>query len=181
MIFLQEKGITPALAARIYKRYRSESLAIVQENPYRIADDIWGVGFKTADGIALKLGFQLHAPQRIASGILYVIGIATGQGHLYIELKDLRAKTLEILELNQKEHEPLIKQALHTLYNKDKIRLITEDDTHYITLTAYLLSEKGVASRIKRLIARPSTHEFDVSELYHDLRIQRPGEEGAAQ
>ncbi len=126
MVFLQEKGITPSLATRIYKRYRSESLAVLLENPYRIADDIWGIGFKTADEIALKLGFQLHAPQRIASGILYVISMATAQGHLYVELKDLKAKTLELLLLNQAEHESLIKEALHTLYNKDKIRLITE-------------------------------------------------------
>ena len=97
MVFLQEKGITPALAARIYKRYRSESLAVLLENPYRIADDIWGIGFKTADEIALKLGFQLHAPQRIASGILYVISMATAQGHLYVELQDLKAKTSRIL------------------------------------------------------------------------------------
>ena len=71
MVFLQEKGITPALATKIYKKYRSESSAILLENPYRIAEDIWGIGFKTADEIALKLGFQPHAPQRIASGILY--------------------------------------------------------------------------------------------------------------
>ena len=176
MVFLQEKGITPTLATRIYKQYRSESLAVLQENPYRIADEIWGVGFKTADEIALKLGFQLHSPQRIASGIVYVISMATGQGHLYVELTDLKTKTLEILGLSAHEHGPLIKQALHTLYNKDKIRLLTEDDKHYITLTPYYLSEKGVAARIKRLIQRPSPHEFDSTQLYNELRIQRPGE-----
>ena len=124
MVFLQEKGITPSLAARIYKRYRSESLAVLLENPYRIAEDIWGIGFKTADEIALKLGFQLFAPQRIASGILYVISMATGQGHLYVELQDLKTKTFEILQLNAQEHASVVKEALHTLHNKDKIRHI---------------------------------------------------------
>ncbi len=176
MVFLQEKGITPALAARIYKRYRSESLAVLLENPYRIADDIWGVGFKTADEIALKLGFQLHAPQRIASGILYVISMATSQGHLYVELQDLKAKTLELLLLNQAEHEPLIKEALHTLYNKDKIRLITEQEKHYLTLTPYYFSEKGVAARIKTLMQRPSQHQFNISEIYTTLRAPHESE-----
>lgn len=176
MVFLQEKGITPSLAARIYKRYRSESLAILLENPYRVAEDIWGVGFKTADGIALKLGFQLYAPQRIASGILYVISMATQQGHLYVELKDLKTKTFDILQLNPAEHEPVVKEALHTLYNKDKIRLITEKETHYITLTSYYFSEKGVAARIKALMQRPSTHQFKIPEIYTALRAPRPDE-----
>ena len=141
------------------------------ENPYRIADDIWGIGFKTADEIALKLGFQLHAPQRIASGILYAISMATAQGHLYVELKDLKSKTLELLQLTH-EHESVIKEALHTLYNKDKIRLITENENHYITLTSYYFSEKGIAARIKALLQRPSTHQFNIDEIY--TKLARP-------
>ena len=175
MVFLQEKGITPSLAARIYKRYRSESLAVLLENPYRIADDIWGIGFKTADEIALKLGFQLHAPQRIGSGILYVISMATAQGNLYVEVQDLKAKTLELLTLNP-EHEPLIKEALHILYNKDKIRLITENEIHYLTLTPYYFSEKGIAARIKTLLQRASQHQFNITEIYNTLRAPHESE-----
>ncbi|MBA2307106.1 ATP-dependent RecD-like DNA helicase, partial [Candidatus Dependentiae bacterium] len=98
MVFLQERDITPGLAAKIYKKYRHESIAVLHENPYRIADDIWGIGFKKADEVAIKLGFKLHAPQRVASGILYAISTATQQGHLYVELLDLKKKTLELLE-----------------------------------------------------------------------------------
>ena len=196
MVFLQEKGITPSLAARIYKKYRSESLAVLLENPYRIADEIWGIGFKTADEMALKLGFQLHAPQRIASGILYVISMATAQGHLYVELHDLKAKTRELLSLTP-EHQSVIKEALHTLYNRDKIRLITETgeadsltmsagsetedvssskEKHYITLTPYYFSEKGVAARIKTLLQRPSEKYFNIDEIYKTLRVQDENE-----
>lgn len=154
MVFLQDKGITPGLASRIYKKYKHEAMAVLTENPYRVADEIWGIGFKTADEIAKKLGFEAHAPQRISAGILYTISTATGQGHLYVELADLKAKTLEILELNQ-THESLLKTALHTLYNKSKIMLITDKvngvDTHYITLSSFYYSEKGVATKINTL------------------------------
>lgn len=176
MVFLQEKDISPALAARIYKQYRNEARAVLQENPYRLADEMWGIGFKTADDIAIKLGFQIHAPQRIASGILYVISSASSQGHLYVELLDLKKKTLEILQLNGAEHEDLIKQALHALYNKDKIKLITHKEVHYITLSSFYHSEKSVALRIKSLLLRPTSHQFALDEIYQSLRAPHEGE-----
>ena len=174
MVFLQERDISPALAARIYKKYRNEARAVLQENPYRLADEMWGIGFKTADEIAQKLGFQPHAPQRIASGILYVISTTSSQGHLYVELTDLKKKTVEILQLTANQDE-LIKQALHTLYNKDKIKLITEKEIHYITLSSFYYSEKGVAARIKSLV-RPSPHTFNIEQIYRSLRAPQEGE-----
>ncbi len=176
MVFLQERDISPALAARIYKKYRSESMAVLHENPYRLAEELWGVGFKTADEIALKLGFQHHAPQRIASGILYVITSASQQGHLYVELNDLRKKTVEILGLENVNHEELIKQSLHNLYNRDKIKLVTEEEVHYITLSSFYFSEKGIAHRIKKLLDRPSHHLFNLEDIYKALHAQREGE-----
>ncbi len=179
MVFLQEKDITPGLAARIYKKYRHESMAVLIENPYRVADEIWGVGFKTADDIAKKIGFEAHAPQRIAAGILYTISTATGQGHLYVELTDLKAKTLEILELTQ-SHEHLLKQALHTLYNKNKIVLLTDTvkgaEVHYITLSSFYYSEKGVAAKVTTLLDRPSAHTFNIDAIYQKLRTPSQGE-----
>ncbi len=170
MVFLQERDISPGIAAKIYKRYRQESIAILHENPYRIADDIWGIGFKTADEIATKLGFQAHAPQRIAAGILYAISTATQQGHLYVELLDLKKKTLELLELVVGEHDDILKQALHTLYNKDKIKLLSENNLHYITLSSFYFSEKGIAARVKAILNRPSEHQFNIDQIYHTLR-----------
>lgn len=175
MVFLQERDISPSLAARIYKHYRNESRAVLQENPYRLADEMWGIGFKTADEIALKLGFQHEAPQRIASGILYVISNATNQGHLYVELNDLKKKTVELLGLGS-NHEDLLKQALHALYNKDKIKLMTEKEVHYLTLSAFYYSEKGVAFRIKSLLNRPSAHQFPIDQIYQTLRVPNEGE-----
>ena len=175
MVFLQEKGVTPGLAARIYKKYRHNSLAVIQENPYRIADEIWGIGFKTADELAKKLGFEAHAAQRINAGILYTISTATNQGHLYVELSDLKKKTLETLELKS-EHAELIRHALHSLYNKNRIKLITENDTHYITLSPFYFSERNVSIKIKTLLERPSRHKFDIEAIYKSLRIPVQGE-----
>ncbi len=179
MVFLQDKGITPGLAGRIYKKYKHEAMAVLIENPYRVADEIWGIGFKTADEIAKKLGFEAHAPQRISAGILYTISTATGQGHLYVELADLKTKTLEILELTP-AHEGLLKTALHALYNKNKIVLITDKvngvDTHYITLSSFYYSEKGVATKVNTLLDRPSPHTFDIDAIYQKLRTPFEGE-----
>jgi exodeoxyribonuclease V alpha subunit len=176
MVFLQEKGITPSYAARIYKHYKQESLAVVQENPYRLADEVWGIGFKTADEIAQKLGFLPHAPQRIAAGILHAISTASSQGHLYVELQDLKAKTRDFLGLEPASHEDLLKQALHTLYNRDKIKLITNENAHYLTLSSFYFSEKGVAMRIKNVLSTPSSCSFDIDALYALLRAPRTDE-----
>ncbi len=169
MVFLQEKGVTPGLAARIYKKYRHDSLAVIQENPYRIADEIWGIGFKTADELAKKIGFEAHAPQRINAGILFAISTATNQGHLYVELSDLKQKTIELLHLEE-QHSELIRHALHSLYNKNRIKLITQDDTHFITLSSFYFSERNVSTKLKTLLAKPSRHSFKLEKIYASLR-----------
>jgi len=172
MVFLQDKNISPAYAAKIYKRYKQESIAVLRENPYRLADDIWGIGFKIADEIAQKLNFLPHAPQRISAGICYVISQSTSQGHLYVELTDLKTKTKELLGL-EIEHETLIKQALHTLYEKEKIKYITHENLHYITLTQYYFSEKNIAQRIKIISDQKSALIFNIDEIYNKLRTDQ--------
>lgn len=169
MVFLQDKGISPAFASKIYKQYRHEAQAVITENPYRLAEDIWGVGFKTADQIAQKMGFALDAPARIASGILFALSSAEQSGHLYQELEDLRTKTLTLLELTQ-EHAPLIKKALHTLYNNQKIIIITENNIHYIGLARSYYTEVGVSQRLHTLQEYASPVSFDSGEIYNFLR-----------
>ena len=128
MVFLQERGITPALAVRIYKHYKHEALAVLHENPYRLADEVWGVGFKTADDVALKMGFHIHSPQRVAAGILFAISTVTTSGHLYVELQELKKKTIELLELS--EHEELIKKL--SILFITQIRLSSSLKTKFI-------------------------------------------------
>ncbi len=170
MIFLQDKGISPTYAVKIYKKYGQQAIALLMENPYRLTEDIWGIGFKTADAIAQNLGFHKHSIPRIKAGIIYVITTATTNGHLYCEVSELKTTILELLELNQQEHESAIKTALHELYEQDLIKLITHNNEHFITLSSYYWSEKGIAKKIQQLLEYPSDHHFNLQEVYMSLR-----------
>lgn len=172
MVFLQDKGVSPAYATKIYKKYGQESIAIVNENPYRLADDIWGIGFKTADQIAQQLGFEKTSLKRIKSGLLFAISSTLNMGHLYIEVQELKEKASQLLEIDQEENSSKIKNALHELYNAEKIKLITHEDKHFITLTQYYFSEKGIAQKIIALQEYPSHHSFDLDAIYAGMRAQ---------
>lgn len=171
MVFLQEKNISPAYATKIYKKYGSESLIVVRENPYRLADEIWGIGFKVADQIAQNMGFAPDSLKRISSGILYALSTIIGLGNLYAQLPALKEKAIELLELPEgSDTEHKLKIALHDLYNANKIKLITHNDIHYLTLSAHYATEKNVAGHIKQLIAYPARRSIDANAVYQELR-----------
>jgi len=175
MVFLQEKGIATALASRIFKQYGQQAILVLQENPYRLAEDIWGVGFKTADAVAQKLGFGPNCVQRVRASVLYVISQHTSAGHLYVELQELKNKVATVLELTPEVVQPLIKQALHQLYEQDAIKLVTHDDLHLITLSMHYHTEKAVASRLLGLLEHHSKHTFDLQVIYAQLRADTTG------
>ena len=151
MVFLHGHDISTAFAVKIYKKYGKDSIEIITANPYRLAQEIWGVGFKSADQLALKIGFEKDCLQRATAGILHVLSTVVERGNLYGEVSELKGKTFELLELGQAEHQELIKQALRDLFNQDKIKLITKDEKHFITLPQYYFSEKGIAKKIEIL------------------------------
>ena len=101
MLFLQDHGVNTSYAARIYKQYGNESIAVVRENPFRLADDIWGIGFRTADQIAQKLGVQKEAYMRLRSGIMYALSDLAEQGHVYGEKYQLARHAAELLEAEE--------------------------------------------------------------------------------
>lgn len=169
MIFLQERDVSPAYAAKIYKKYGQESIAVLHENPYRLADEIWGIGFKIADTIAQKMGFVPNCLQRLSAGICYALSSATSQGHLYCELEKLREETLKLLELTA-EDKTLLKNAFHDLYNREKIKLITKNELYYIGLMAHYHSETGLAKRLKIVHEHESDIKFDLDAIYKDMR-----------
>jgi len=175
MIFLQEKDISPAYAAKIYKKYQHESKTVLLENPYRLAEEIWGIGFKMADKIALNVGFKTDSPQRISAGVLFALSTAASSGHLYMELNELKEKALELLELTP-DHKHLLKAALHELYTRNKITLITHNEVHYIGLHYHEYVEKSLANYIQKLTAYPSPHIFNIDQLYQSLRAPQEGE-----
>ena len=170
MVFLQARDVSTAFAVKIYKTYGQNSLAKIQENPYRLVGDIWGIGFKTADTLALKLGFTSNSLYRIAAGIVHCISEVIGNGHLYAKIPDVKRGTIEILELSDQDDAPsLVKEALHNLYNQEKIKVITHDEKHYITLPQYYFSEKGIANKIKRLNKTACYYTFDYDKIYKEV------------
>jgi len=100
MLFLQSHGVSTAFAVKIFKTYGSDSIKIVKENPYRLADDIWGIGFKTADKIAQNMGYDKESYARIRSGIMYALNEFANDGHCFAKKDELVNKASELLGLS---------------------------------------------------------------------------------
>ena len=160
MVFLQGHGVSSTYAAKIYKQYGKESIEKVQDNPYCLADDIWGIGFKTADSIAEKLGYEKNDPSRCRSGILYTLGKLSEDGHCYAEREQLVKSAKELL---QAEEEP-ITQALDQMIASEDLML----DDEAIFLPPFYYAEVGVANKLRRLIETPMGNIFDSSGAISD-------------
>ena len=92
MVFLQGVGVSTSLAVRIYKTYRDDAIEVVRREPYRLAGDVWGIGFKTADLIAQRLGIPHDSPQRIKAGLQFALSQASEDGHCYLPEAELPAR-----------------------------------------------------------------------------------------
>ena len=143
MLFLQSYGVSTAYAAKIYREYGSKSIDKVRENPYRLADDIWGIGFKTADGIAGKMGYGKNDARRCRSGILYTLGQLSDEGHVYAEREQLVQAACTLLEADAAP----VCEALERMILSEE--LITEREAIY--LPAFYHAECGAARRLKEL------------------------------
>ncbi|MGA9530446.1 MAG: ATP-dependent RecD-like DNA helicase [Candidatus Babeliales bacterium] len=169
MLFLQDKDISPGYALKIYKKYGTHARSLLEENPYRLCDDIGGISFKTADAIAQKLGIEPSSQTRIQAALVFILSQHNGAGSLYTELEKAKSATLDLLQFSQ-EQAQLLSRALHHLYASGKIKLITHEEIHYITLPACYFSEKGLATRLNNLQSEPSRHHFDLEAIYTKLR-----------
>lgn len=156
MVFLQSVGVSPTFAQKIFKTYGPQSIAQVKENPYHLAKDIIGIGFKTADGLAKKLGIASDASQRIDSGIEYVLSELSNDGHVCFPVADFLTEAQLILEVGA----DLIENRLKALASEDRIELMPlfhEGKQHeFIWLKALFVSETGIAREILRLRSAPS-------------------------
>jgi len=156
MIFLQQFGVSPVYAQKIFKAYGEEAADKVKENPYHLAKDISGVGFKTADTIAGKMGIAKDSGIRVDSGIEYVLSELAGDGHICYPEEELIKEVHTILEVPQ----PLIQERFHHLQAEG--RIIRESLSQeagaaiFIWLKMYYICEQGISREIKRLISSPS-------------------------
>jgi exodeoxyribonuclease V alpha subunit len=169
MLFLQSHGVSSGYATKIFKQYGNRSIAVVKQNPYRLATDIYGIGFITADQIAAKLGIAKNADMRVEAGILYVLYQLSDEGHVYFPYELLISKSCQILEV---EREPVSK-ALGRLAADQMIVMEDlndntdsfQDNEKAVFLAKFHLCESSIARRIKTLISSSkSVRDVDSSK-----------------
>ncbi len=152
MLFLQTHGVNSGYATKIFKHYGNDSIQVVKENPYRLATDIWGIGFVTADKIAEQLGFSKESVLRAQAGILYVLHKLSDDGHVCYPKDNLIEKCMEMLSVNS----DLIEKALDLAAGASQIVIEkSQNDCNSIPqvfLEKYHVCETLIAIRIKRLI-----------------------------
>lgn len=170
MLFLQDHGVSTSFAAKIYRQYGNESLDKMKENPFQMADDIWGIGFKTADGIAQKLGFAKEAYVRLRSGIMYTLSNLADEGHVFAYQEQLITKAAELLEA---EESSIVMTLDQMIADKDLICETVDYKTDQaemkaIYLPAFYYAEAGVAGKLKRLAQAPAA-----DRLWHALMDAR--------
>lgn len=168
MLFLQSHNVSTTFATKIYKKYGNKSIEIVKANPYKLADDIWGIGFKTADNIASKLNFDKNCFIRCRSGILYTLNQLADEGHVYAEKEQLIKKSSELLDIEQN----FIVEALEKILNTNDLIL----DEEAIYLPTFYMAEIGIAHRLKLLNnspARINTNlKVNISRLQEKIGIE---------
>lgn len=174
MLFLQGYGVSTAYAAKIYRQYGKESIETVKGNPYKLADDIWGIGFKTADGIASKMGYEKNDLRRCKSGLNYTLNQLSEDGHVYAVEEQLVESAKKLLEADE---EP-IRQAMSEMLANDELK--QEKDAIY--LPPFYYSEVGIARKILGLLnqtANKKNVSLDISAIqqssgivYDDVQIE---------
>lgn len=164
MIFLQQYGITMNLAVKVYQQYGQEVYGIIRENPYRLADDIEGVGFRTADEIAVRVGIRMDSDFRIRSGILYVLLQASTEGHTYLPEEELTRRTGQLLEVGEEQIE---KQYMDLAIERKIIMKQGENQTQIYAVSFYYM-EANTATMLKQLNV-----SYDVPDLEIEERVRR--------
>jgi exodeoxyribonuclease V alpha subunit len=154
MVFLQGYGVSPALALRIYKRYGAEAVARVRENPYRLAFDVWGIGFLSADRLAQSLGIGKEAEARVEAGVRHVLEEAGGQGHVYLP----RARLVEDASHRLEVDVALVESAIDRLARQGEIAIERTEDGEAgeggeaVYDTGLLRAERAAALGLRRIL-----------------------------
>ncbi len=187
MLFLQGQEVSPAYGAKIYKQYGKESIKVVRENPYRLATDIFGIGFITADKIAEKLGISRESQIRAEAGILYVLEELSDDGHVYYPYEPLLEECGKILGL---EREVIVK-AFGKLAEEKKIviedlnREEIRENNKGVYLAKFHMCEVGIATKLRTLIRFPKQlRAFDrdkaIEWVQEELKIRLAGDQQRA-
>lgn len=168
MLFLQGHDVSTSHATKIFKTYGENSIAVVRENPYRLADDIWGIGFHTADAIAQKLGFDQTKPVRLRSGLLYTINKLSEEGHCYATRELLLKAGAELLGVK----EELLSTTLDEMILAEDVKTeeIPEAGEDAIYLPPFFFSEIGTARRLREIFSSPKQLTVNSEGLENRIR-----------
>lgn len=197
MVFLHGHGVSTNLAIKIYKQYGDRALEVVKTDPYRLARDIFGVGFKTADRIARALGLPVDHPSRLEAGVVYALGEMSNDGHVFSPRAELSGRAAELLEVPAEQVDP----AVERLAQEDRVRIeqvplpvpnavgegqsgsrgVKEAMATYtqpaIYLTPFYVSETAVAERLRLLAG--STPLMGIPDRFLQVTPAQAGDPGA--
>lgn len=168
MIFLQQFGITMNLAVKIYNKYGQEVYGILKENPYRLADDIEGVGFRTADDIAAKAGIRTDSDFRVRSGILYTLLQASGEGHTFLPKEELTSKASELLGIDQE----IIEKNYMDLSIDRKIVMKQSGEQTQIYAASFYYMEANTATMLRELDITYDVADAEIEQRIHKIEKQ---------
>ncbi|MGB9679528.1 MAG: ATP-dependent RecD-like DNA helicase [Thermoanaerobacteraceae bacterium] len=167
IIFLQSYGISSINAIKIYKEYGSAAIELIKQNPYRLAEDIFGIGFKTADKIAWSLGIDMNSSYRISSGTRYVLMQYAANGHTYIPKDLLKKEAAQLLSVKEDD----IEDSLVLLVQSNKIYIDNfEDKITAVYYLPYYVAEANTAERLfKMALMESENFDIDLLEEIHDI------------
>ena len=156
MLFLQSHDVSTTHAAKIYKTYENDAIAVVTENPYRLADDIYGIGFVTADTIAQKLGIDKDAPHRVQAGIKYVLSQKADEGHVFQH----RGELVEACQTMLEQEPEAIQDGIHALLEKEEVMIPNFTDPMHV-------DEKSAVSETQDSYETSGQQETLMAETQH--------------
>lgn len=156
MMFLQSHGVSTSYGVKIYKQYGKNTIKVITENPYRLSEDIYGIGFKLADRIAASLGVEGDSPYRISSGVKYVLTEYASRGHTYVPYGMLLESTVNMLEINSENAEDELRNMAFT----DKIHIETINNERVVYYIPYHTAEVNVCKELINL----SGADFNMTE-----------------
>lgn len=193
MMFLQSHGVSTNLAVKIYKTYGDDALQVVRDDPYRLARDIWGVGFKTADKVARDLGLPHDAPSRVQAGVAYALSQLADDGHVYVPEEQLIAEAAPLLEVEsdliseaiwELDAEEVVQRETLTYPSLDEMASrptpqVREEQAVY--LAPFYYGEIGVTNRLRELVEDPSTRLAPFRSVDWDALLAQLSRESAVE
>ena len=166
IIELSPYGISPSYCMKIYKKYKSKAIDTIKKNPYKLAEDVRGIGFKIADTIANNMGIEKNSRDRVSQGIIYILNQSISSGHTYLPIKLLISQSKELLEVDA----DIINECTMGLAYDQKIHIEKYNNEQIVYLTKYYIYENGVCKQIVKLAqSEINDLNLDINEMIIDI------------